>query len=116
MHVQSETELLSFHDWTLRMRAASEGPARLLLLVHGWTGDENSMWVFVRNFPARYWIVAPRARATSQIGTTTVARLSTMQRHWPLLSAHCRDIHDKDSAEGQKSCPCGVEVIRPAAL
>ena len=48
------------------MRAASEGPARLLLLVHGWTGDENSMWVFVRNFPARYWIVAPRAPFATQ--------------------------------------------------
>jgi phospholipase/carboxylesterase len=31
------------------------------MLVHGWTGDENSMWVFVRNFPADYWIIAPRA-------------------------------------------------------
>ena len=36
-------------------------PARLLLLLHGWTGDENSMWIFVRNFPLDYWIIAPRA-------------------------------------------------------
>ena len=61
MHVQSETELVSFQDWTLRVRPASTSPSRILLLVHGWTGDENSMWVFVRNFAPDYWIVAPRA-------------------------------------------------------
>jgi phospholipase/carboxylesterase len=33
----------------------------LLLLIHGRTGDENSMWVFVDGFPASYGIVAPRA-------------------------------------------------------
>ncbi len=30
-------------------------------MIHGWTGDENSMWVFTRGFPSDYWIVAPRA-------------------------------------------------------
>ena len=69
MPVQSETELVSFHDLTVRFRRASEVPARLLLLIHGWTGDENSMWVFVRNFDPHYWIVAPRApHATSPSG------------------------------------------------
>ncbi len=61
MHVQSDTELVAFRDWILRVRPATEAPARLLLLVHGRTGDENSMWVFVRNLPPSYWIVAPRA-------------------------------------------------------
>ena len=32
-----------------------------MLMVHGLTGDENSMWVFGRNMPSRYWLVAPRA-------------------------------------------------------
>ncbi len=66
MPAQNDTQLISFQDWTLRLRAASARPARLLLLVHGWTGDENSMWVFVRRFPARYWIVAPRAPHATQ--------------------------------------------------
>lgn len=61
MPVQSDTELISFKGWSVRVRRASRGPARLLLLVHGWTGDENSMWVFVRDFAQDYWIVAPRA-------------------------------------------------------
>ncbi len=61
MPVQSETGLVSFQDLTVRFQGASEEPGRLLLLIHGWTGDENSMWVFVRNFDPHYWIVAPRA-------------------------------------------------------
>ena len=61
MRVQSDTELITFQHWTLRVRPATEQPARLLLLLHGWTGDENSMWVFMRNFSADYWIIAPRA-------------------------------------------------------
>jgi phospholipase/carboxylesterase len=32
-----------------------------MLLLHGFTGDENSMWVFARDFPRQYWMVAPRA-------------------------------------------------------
>jgi phospholipase/carboxylesterase len=66
--VQNETELLALRDWTLRVRPATESPIRLLILIHGWTGDENSMWVFVRNFPARFWIVAPRAPYSAATG------------------------------------------------
>ncbi|RPI93480.1 MAG: hypothetical protein EHM40_09650 [Chloroflexi bacterium] len=57
----NDTSLVSFNDWTLRVRESSEASPRLLLLVHGLTGDENSMWVFARDLPAAYWIVAPRA-------------------------------------------------------
>ncbi len=63
---RSDTQLIEFQDWILRVRPSGERPARLLLLIHGWTGDENSMWVFVRRFPARYWIIAPRAPYTTQ--------------------------------------------------
>jgi phospholipase/carboxylesterase len=57
--MKSDTELTTFQNWTLRVRPGTG--QRILLLLHGWTGDENSMWVFARNFPADYWIVAPRA-------------------------------------------------------
>jgi phospholipase/carboxylesterase len=68
VRVQSDTELVTFQGWTLRVRASSQKPARLLLLIHGWTGDEESMWVFVRNFPADYWIIAPRAPYITEPG------------------------------------------------
>ncbi len=56
---------MALDQWTMRVRRATERPARLLLLVHGWTGDENSMWIFVRNFPRSYEVIAPRAPYTT---------------------------------------------------
>jgi phospholipase/carboxylesterase len=52
---------VEFQGWTLRVRPAKTKPARLLLLIHGWTGDENSMWVFARAVPQDYMVLAPRA-------------------------------------------------------
>ena len=50
------------------MRKAAQTPARLMLMIHGWTGDENSMWVFARNLPADYVILAPRGLHASPQG------------------------------------------------
>ena len=55
------TETIEFNGWTLRIRPAETENPRLLLMIHGWTGNENSMWVFTKKFPADYWIIAPRA-------------------------------------------------------
>src|SRR5574341_1802277 len=57
----NSTSLITFNDWTLRVRKSAHDPARFMLLIHGHTGDENSMWVFARGMPAHDWIVAPRA-------------------------------------------------------
>jgi len=57
----SNTSLITFNNWTLRIRESSYQHPRLLLLLHGLTGDEDSMWVFTRNLPSHYWMIAPRA-------------------------------------------------------
>ena len=57
----NNASLISFKEWTLRIRESKDSSPRLLLLIHGLTGDENSMWVFAQALPADYWIVAPRA-------------------------------------------------------
>ena len=62
----NNTSLIQFEDWTLRIREATSQPARLLLLIHGYTGDENSMWVFARDLPSHFWMVAPRAPHPSE--------------------------------------------------
>jgi phospholipase/carboxylesterase len=79
MRVRSDTELVTFQNWTLRVRPAAEQPAHLLLLLHGWTGDENSMWVFVRNFALDYWIIAPRAPRTSESSGYTWRTSATLR-------------------------------------
>ena len=61
MQIAPNTKLIEFEDWVLRIRPATHKPARLMLLLHGYTGDENSMWVFARDLPPQYWMVAPRA-------------------------------------------------------
>jgi phospholipase/carboxylesterase len=54
------TELIEFNGWTLRTQSSESASPKLLVLIHGWTGDENSMWVFTRRFSRDYWIFAPR--------------------------------------------------------
>lgn len=56
-----KTEIIEFNNWTMRVRPSSEPNPRLLVLIHGWTGDENSMWVFTRRLPPQFWMIAPRA-------------------------------------------------------
>lgn len=68
MHAPNNTSLIEYHGWTLRVREATPPPSRLLLMIHGWTGDENSMWVFARNFPADVAIIAPRGIHVSPQG------------------------------------------------
>ncbi len=61
MQTATNTELIEFNNWTLRVRASQSVNPRLLVLIHGWTGDENSMWVFARGISSDYWMIAPRA-------------------------------------------------------
>ena len=36
------------------------GPFPVLLMIHGWTGDENSMWIFSSRLPKNALMIAPR--------------------------------------------------------
>ena len=42
-------------------KPVSGNPSRVHVLLHGWTGDENSMNPFWNYFPAEDWLIAPRA-------------------------------------------------------
>jgi phospholipase/carboxylesterase len=57
----TDTQLLTFGNWIFRLRPAQDAPVRLLILLHGWTGDEDSMWVLARKLSSTYTILAPRA-------------------------------------------------------
>jgi phospholipase/carboxylesterase len=60
MQAANNTELITFDNWTLRVRTSQSRSAHLLVLIHGWTGDENSMWIFARGLGEEYWVIAPR--------------------------------------------------------
>lgn len=91
----NKTSLITFGEWTLRVRESTSVSPRLMLLIHGITGDENVMWVFARNLPADYWMVAPRAPYESQRQEGGYS--------WRLVSndgeAHSRLEQLRDSAE-----------------
>jgi phospholipase/carboxylesterase len=68
VRIPGDAQNIMYHDWTLRIQPANDQAARLLLLIHGLTGDENSMWVFARGLSTTYWIVAPRAPHLAILG------------------------------------------------
>lgn len=75
----NNTHQMTYNGWTMRVRHATEEPARFMLLLHGWTGDENSMWIFTNRFPADMWIAAPRAPHASQKGGYSWRPLHSVQ-------------------------------------
>ncbi len=57
----TETLVVSQDGWAIRVRPGSKHPShRLLVLLHGWTGNEDVMWIFARRLPPDYWIISPR--------------------------------------------------------
>jgi phospholipase/carboxylesterase len=95
----NETTLTTFEDWTLRARPSTDPSPRLLLLIHGLTGDENSMWVFARDMPQPFWIVAPRAPHPSQ-----------MEQGGYTWSSAASDAEDRPSLEQLK--PAAESLLR----
>jgi phospholipase/carboxylesterase len=61
VQIETNTTLLDQFGWTFRVSPIVDDPSRILLLLHGWTGDENSMWAFTHNLSSSYSIIAPRA-------------------------------------------------------
>lgn len=68
MLAANNTHQMTYNGWTMRVRHATQKPARFMLLLHGWTGDENSMWIFTHRFPPDLWIIAPRGPYAAQDG------------------------------------------------
>lgn len=71
MPTATEPVTLLDRGWIIRRqppRDATAGPARSLLLLHGWTGDETVMWIFARKVPDNTWIFAPRGPVQAPSG------------------------------------------------
>lgn len=74
------------NGWIYRIREPETGAAhKVIILVHGWTGDENSMEVFYPLFPKNAWLIAPRGMVTASPGgygwtQTDLQSLSTFEQ------------------------------------
>lgn len=62
MPTANEPYTIFDRGWILRLRPPQNlaASSRILLLLHGWTGDENVMWIFARGASPDAWIYAPR--------------------------------------------------------
>jgi len=57
----SEVEKVSINNWLMQVQCPEgEGPFPVVLMLHGWTGDENSMWVFAPRLLKGAIKIAPR--------------------------------------------------------
>ena len=67
--MNNNSQVLDLGDWVVRRRLphAQKSP-RVIVLLHGWTGDENSMWIFTPRLPDKYLILAPRGLTKTPVG------------------------------------------------
>ncbi|UCH59428.1 MAG: hypothetical protein JSV61_14580 [Anaerolineales bacterium] len=64
-----KVEKIEKNGWVLHIHRPSSGlPERIILLLHGWTGDEEVMWVFARRLPKNALMIAPRGLYTTPLG------------------------------------------------
>lgn len=63
------TQVKQVGDIILRERLAQGGGEhKLLVMLHGLTGDENSMWVFESRIPEYYRVISPRGLWETPVG------------------------------------------------
>jgi len=62
-------ETIEVGVWVLRVRKPdSQEPCPVVLMLHGWTGDENVMWVFASRLMKNTLLIAPRGLYTTPLG------------------------------------------------
>jgi phospholipase/carboxylesterase len=60
---------ISLDGWTFRQRLPSTaGLHPVIVMLHGWTGDENAMWIFSGRLPQNALLIAPRGLHPTPMG------------------------------------------------
>jgi len=83
VQTSDSSEVNEINGWVFRCQPPGDQQPnpRIMLLLHGKTGNENAMWVFIRNLPENYWLIAPRAPIESGSGYSWVGKTDA----WPGL-------------------------------
>ncbi len=86
-----EPDLIDLKGWPFRVKPAEqpENPAEVLLLLHGYLGNENVMWVLTKSIPKTYTMLAPRAPI--KLGPDQYS-WHPIEPQWPALNATYRPI------------------------
>jgi phospholipase/carboxylesterase len=63
------SQVMNIGKWRFRVRIPDgDGRHPVMLLLHGWTGDENAMWIFTSRLPKDHLLIAPRGLFTTPLG------------------------------------------------
>jgi len=86
INASSDTFTIYENGWITKIKRPADKikPEKILLMLHGWTGDENSMWVFTSGLPEEYWLIALRAPLKTSFGG--YEWIKTVPGQWPKLS------------------------------
>ena len=77
---------LQIDQWIIRYRSPDgEGPHPVIWLFHGWTGDEDSMWVFASRLPREFLLLAPRGLYPAPLGGYSW-HANTGNKVWPWVA------------------------------
>lgn len=81
--MKNEITSIQIEDWIIQYRSPDgPGPHPVIWLLHGWTGDEDSMWVFGSRLPDHYLLLAPRGLYSTPMGGFGWHSLSSTEA-WP---------------------------------
>ena len=65
----AEVKSIEIDKMVLKYRVPeSKGPHAVVIMFHGWTGDEDSMWIFAAKMPPNVLLIAPRGLHSSSFG------------------------------------------------
>ncbi len=83
--MEYNNKVISINNCVIRFQSpVGEGPFPVMLLLHGWTGDENSMWIFSSRLPKNTLLIAPRGiYKTKSVGYSWHPEIS---KPWPWIS------------------------------
>ena len=83
--MSGETVIVQIGNWVVRQNIPDRDEShRLLLMLHGWTGDENSMWIFTPRLPQNFIIISPRGLFPTPMGGYGWVENSI--KGWPTMS------------------------------
>jgi phospholipase/carboxylesterase len=87
MPQDNQPQKIKIQDWTFRIKRPStiNDPAKILLLLHGYMGNENVMWIFTNPLPDSFIFIAPRAPLKLSRGKYSWHEI---QPQWPTLDSY----------------------------
>lgn len=116
MQMKNDTYTTYENGWIFRIHPApTTSTAPVLLLLHGWGGDENVMWVFTGHLNNHYCLLAPRGLLHTQpmgygwayTASNNLTNLSSLFPMVDLLLAQV-DYHRKSLAPNTQTEPLSL--------